>query len=176
MADRHSISVLIYPGSELVQFQSGFINRRWHIGFLTEVLKVYGGGRGPNGRFWVEFFNAFVITFLSSFVLIPSQSCHSGPHLKLSLAYLLTSITNLVPAKLARSGPTLSFRDGRQSNVLVLGLNRPWPDLDQTRIGGCSMGSIWRRVGRITTKKVGRPYDWIWSLAYEEWSRFPWFA
>ena len=32
-------------------------------------------------------------------------------------------------------------------------LTWPWPDLDQTRIGGCSLGSLQRGVGRFTAKK-----------------------
>ena len=28
----------------------------------------------------------------------------------------------------------------------------PWPDLDQTRIGGCSPGSLRRAIGRLSTK------------------------
>ena len=45
----------------------------------------------------------------------------------------------------------------------------PWPDLDQTRIGGCSLGSLRRGVGRLITKRCisgsFRPFpDFFWTL------------
>ena len=68
------------------------------------------------------------------------------------------------PEILAYWGPEAWSTDKWKKN------QQPWPDLDQTRIGGCSLGSLWRGVGRLITKikcisGSFRPFpDFFWTL------------